>query len=39
VTGRCSAGDHDLLIAQVIGGRMLGEGHPMVHIRKNGSHY
>ena len=34
-----SAGDHDLFIAQVIDGRMLDEGHPMVHVRKSGSHY
>lgn len=39
VVERVSAGDHDLFIAQVIAGRMLDEGHPMVHIRKNGFHY
>jgi flavin reductase (DIM6/NTAB) family NADH-FMN oxidoreductase RutF len=39
VTGRCAAGDHDLIIAEVTGGRVLNEGHSMVHIRKNGSHY
>ena len=39
VASRCSAGDHDLLIARIVGGRVLNEGHPMVHIRKNGSHY
>ena len=39
VGSRCSAGDHDLLIARIVGGRVLNEGHPMVHIRKNGSHY
>jgi flavin reductase (DIM6/NTAB) family NADH-FMN oxidoreductase RutF len=36
---RHSAGDHDLLIARLTAGRVLNEGHPMVHIRKNGSHY
>jgi flavin reductase (DIM6/NTAB) family NADH-FMN oxidoreductase RutF len=36
---RCNAGDHDLLIARVVGGRMLNEGLPMVHVRKNGAHY
>ncbi len=36
---RHNAGDHDLLIARLVGGRVLNEGHPMVHIRKNGSHY
>ena len=39
VTTRCSPGDHVLVIGQVVGGRMLNEGHPMVHIRKNGFHY
>jgi flavin reductase (DIM6/NTAB) family NADH-FMN oxidoreductase RutF len=39
VATRCSAGDHDLLIARIVGGRVLNDGHPMVHIRKNGSHY
>jgi flavin reductase (DIM6/NTAB) family NADH-FMN oxidoreductase RutF len=32
-------GDHDLLIAEVVKGKLLGEGHPMVHIRKSGFHY
>ncbi len=39
VTGRCQAGDHDLVIGRVVGGRMLNEGQPMVHVRKSGSHY
>ena len=39
VKGRHPAGDHDLFIAQVIDGRMLDEGHPMVHVRKSGTHY
>src|SRR5262249_12493946 len=39
VCGRCIAGDHDLLIGQVVRGRVLGEGQPMVHIRKSGLHY
>ncbi len=34
-----SAGDHDLCIARVVGGRVLNEGHSMVHIRKSGLHY
>lgn len=33
------AGDHVLVLADVKAGRMLDEGHPMVHIRKNGFHY
>ncbi len=39
VAGRCTAGDHDLVIGRVVGGRVLAEGRPMVHVRKNGSHY
>ena len=39
VAGRVSAGDHDLLIGLVVGGAMLSDGQPMVHVRKNGSHY
>jgi flavin reductase (DIM6/NTAB) family NADH-FMN oxidoreductase RutF len=36
---RIPAGDHVLFIAEVVGGRVLNESQPMVHIRKNGSHY
>lgn len=39
VVARHLAGDHDLFVAQVIAGRMLNEGHPMVHVRKSGFHY
>jgi flavin reductase (DIM6/NTAB) family NADH-FMN oxidoreductase RutF len=39
VVSRCTAGDHDLLIAEVARGRMLSEGQPMVHVRKSGAHY
>src|SRR5262249_26123611 len=39
VIARHPAGDHELLIGQVLRGRPLGEGHPMVHIRKSGMHY
>ncbi len=39
VTERLPTGDHDLLIARVVGGRVLNEGLPMVHVRKNGTHY
>jgi flavin reductase (DIM6/NTAB) family NADH-FMN oxidoreductase RutF len=39
VVARQPAGDHDLFIAQVLAGRMLGEGQPMVHVRKSGMHY
>jgi flavin reductase (DIM6/NTAB) family NADH-FMN oxidoreductase RutF len=34
-----TTGDHDLYIAEVTAGRLLDEGQPMVHIRKNGLHY
>jgi flavin reductase (DIM6/NTAB) family NADH-FMN oxidoreductase RutF len=39
VTQRGPIGDHELFLARVVGGRLLGEGQPMVHIRKSGSHY
>ncbi len=39
VDGCHAVGDHDLFIAQVIAGRLLNEGHPMVHVRKSGMHY
>jgi flavin reductase (DIM6/NTAB) family NADH-FMN oxidoreductase RutF len=39
VTARHPTGDHDLFIAECVRGRLLSEGHPMVHIRKGGFHY
>lgn len=39
VGSRFPAGDHELILGQVAAGRPLGEGHPMVHIRKSGLHY
>jgi len=39
VETRCVPGDHVLLIGRVVSGRMLSEGHPMVHVRKTGMHY
>lgn len=39
VVGRHAAGDHDLIIGDVIAGQVLREGPPMVHIRKTGAHY
>lgn len=39
VTGRVTVGDHDLILGRVVAGRVLNEGHPMVHVRKSGSHY
>jgi len=39
VAERYPVGDHELFIAQVMDGRLLGEGQPMVHIRKSGFHY
>jgi flavin reductase (DIM6/NTAB) family NADH-FMN oxidoreductase RutF len=34
-----SAGDHDLFVLEIVAGRVLDEGQPMVHVRKNGLHY
>lgn len=39
VVARHSVADHDLYIAEVTGGHVLGEGQPMVHVRKSGLHY
>jgi flavin reductase (DIM6/NTAB) family NADH-FMN oxidoreductase RutF len=39
VVQRFVAGDHELFIADIRGGRLLDDGQPMVHIRKNGLHY
>ena len=39
VESRCTAGDHDLVLGQVVAGKVLAEGRPMVHIRKSGLHY
>jgi len=39
VEASLAAGDHDLFVARVVGGRLLNEGHSMVHIRKSGLHY
>lgn len=39
VAARHRAGDHVLVVARVVGGRVLHEGRPGVHIRRSGSHY
>jgi flavin reductase (DIM6/NTAB) family NADH-FMN oxidoreductase RutF len=39
ITGRHPVGDHELFLAEVVGGRVLSDGQPMVHIRKSGFHY
>jgi flavin reductase (DIM6/NTAB) family NADH-FMN oxidoreductase RutF len=39
VVAHYPAGDHDLVIGRVLSGRLLGEGVPMVHVRKSGMHY
>jgi flavin reductase (DIM6/NTAB) family NADH-FMN oxidoreductase RutF len=39
VTASNPAGDHELLVLQVVDGRVLGDGKPMIHVRKNGLHY
>jgi flavin reductase (DIM6/NTAB) family NADH-FMN oxidoreductase RutF len=39
VIGRCETGDHDLFLGRVVAGRVLNDGHPMIHVRKSGFHY
>jgi flavin reductase (DIM6/NTAB) family NADH-FMN oxidoreductase RutF len=39
VSGRHPVGDHDLVLGEVVAGRLLGGGHPMIHCRKSGFHY
>ena len=39
VAERVPAGDHDLFVVRVVEGRVLGDGQPMVHVRKSGLHY
>jgi flavin reductase (DIM6/NTAB) family NADH-FMN oxidoreductase RutF len=39
VAGRFGAGDHDIVIGRVIGGRLHTDGAPAVHVRKSGAHY
>ncbi len=39
LVSRCPVGDHDLYIARVLAGQVMGEGQPMVHVRKSGFHY
>jgi len=37
--GVLNAGDHQLLLAEVVSGTMLAGGDPMVHVRKNARNY
>jgi flavin reductase (DIM6/NTAB) family NADH-FMN oxidoreductase RutF len=39
VVQRHAVGDHELIVGRAITGRVLSEGKPMVHIRKNGLRY
>jgi flavin reductase (DIM6/NTAB) family NADH-FMN oxidoreductase RutF len=39
VTSRCEVGDHVLFLSAIVGGRVLNQGQPMVHVRKSGLHY
>jgi flavin reductase (DIM6/NTAB) family NADH-FMN oxidoreductase RutF len=39
VTGWADAADHVLFLARVIGGAVLHDGRPTVHLRKSGMHY
>jgi flavin reductase (DIM6/NTAB) family NADH-FMN oxidoreductase RutF len=34
-----ATGDHDIYICEVLHAAMLGDGRPMVHVRKSGMHY
>jgi flavin reductase (DIM6/NTAB) family NADH-FMN oxidoreductase RutF len=39
VRGRREVGDHLLILAEVVGGGLTGEGPPMVHVRRSGANY
>ncbi len=39
VRQRLAVGDHELFVAEVTAGKLLGDGQPMVHVRKSGLHY
>jgi len=39
VAARSPVGDHDLFVGQVVAGATHGDGRPMVHVRKSGTHY
>ncbi len=39
VVQRFTAGDHDLVISRVVGGRLHTDESPFVHVRKSGLHY
>ena len=39
IAARQPVGDHELFLAEVVGGQMLNDGQPMVHVRKSGMHY
>ena len=39
VVRHIDSGDHRIFLAEVTGGRLSGDGAPLVHIRKSGGHY
>jgi flavin reductase (DIM6/NTAB) family NADH-FMN oxidoreductase RutF len=39
VAGHHTVGDHDLFLGRIVSGRVLNDGHPMIHVRKSGWHY
>jgi len=39
VTAQHPAGDHCLVVGEVIDGQILNEGRPMIHVRKSAGHY
>jgi flavin reductase (DIM6/NTAB) family NADH-FMN oxidoreductase RutF len=39
VSNRVAVGDHDLILARIVSGAILGSNEPMVHLRKSGLRY
>ncbi len=39
VAGRFAPGDHDIIIGRIEAGGVQNDGKPMIHVRKQGSHY
>jgi flavin reductase (DIM6/NTAB) family NADH-FMN oxidoreductase RutF len=39
VSNRVSVGDHDLILARILSGAIMGANEPMVHLRKSGLRY
>lgn len=39
VVGRCDAGDHVLIVGEVVGGSVHHDARPATHVRRTGAHY